>query len=242
MAEMSTNVTNSLSILVTRFVCISDNHDNYDFTLPDGDILLHSGDFTRNGTEKEIETFLNWLKTLTQYRLKIIIVGNHESKRFYTKKRYKKFPLVIEQLKTDKSLVTDYGIVYLQDQTFHDPITGWKFYGSGWLSEQCKDPEEIRRHWSKIPIDTDILLTHGPPSSILDQSSNTYHLGCKELLNSILNIVKPKLHVFGHVHRGYGQYKNDLELGRTLFVNASLCDSYFRIAHSPIVIDLSKDK
>jgi predicted MPP superfamily phosphohydrolase len=129
MAEMNTNTANNLSTSVTRFVCVSDNHDNYDFILPDGDILLHSGDFTRNGTENEIETFVNWLKTLNQYRLKIVIVGNHESERFYTKKRYKKFPLVIEQLKTDKSLVLNYGIVYLQDQAFQDSLTGWKFYG-----------------------------------------------------------------------------------------------------------------
>lgn len=129
MAEMNTNTSNSLSPSTTRFVCISDNHDHYDFTLPDGDILLHSGDFTANATEKEIETFLNWLKTLTQYRLKIVIVGNHESKRFYTNKRYKIFAPVIEQLKNDKSLISDYGIVYLQDQAFQDHVTGWKFYG-----------------------------------------------------------------------------------------------------------------
>jgi hypothetical protein len=47
------------------------NHDNYDFTLPDGDILLHSGDLLLM-EQMEIERFLNWLKTLTQYRLKII--------------------------------------------------------------------------------------------------------------------------------------------------------------------------
>lgn len=118
-----------LSPLTTRFVCISDNHDNYDFTLPPGDILLHSGDFTQNGTEGEIETFLNWLKTLTQFRLKIVIVGNHESKRFYTRKRYKTFAPVIEQLKKDKSLISEYGIVYLEDKAFQDPVSGWKFYG-----------------------------------------------------------------------------------------------------------------
>jgi predicted MPP superfamily phosphohydrolase len=130
MAEMNIiDAANNSSTSITRFVCVSDNHDNYDFILPDGDILLHSGDFTRNGTESEIEKFLDWLKTLTQYRLKIVIVGNHESKRFYTNKRYKKLPLVIEQLKTDKSLVTNYGIIYLQDQAFQDPLTGWKFYG-----------------------------------------------------------------------------------------------------------------
>ena len=126
---MAARIFNSLFPSVTRFVCISDNHDNYDFQLPDGDILLHSGDFTCDGTENEIETFLNWLKTLTQFRLKIIIIGNHEYKRFYTRKRYKKLPLVIEQLKTDKSLIKNYGIVYLQDQTFQDPLIGWKFYG-----------------------------------------------------------------------------------------------------------------
>jgi predicted MPP superfamily phosphohydrolase len=129
MAEMNPDARDNLPTSVTRFVCISDNHDNYDFTLPDGDILLHSGDFTRNGTESEIDKFVNWLKSLTQYRLKIVIVGNHESKRFYTRKRYKKQPFVIDELKKDKSLVTNYGIVYLQDQAFQDPLTGWKFYG-----------------------------------------------------------------------------------------------------------------
>jgi Icc-related predicted phosphoesterase len=114
-------------------------------------------------------------------------------------------------------------------------------FHSGWLSEHCKDPNEIHRHWSEIPIDTDILLTHGPPYSILDQSLRTPHLGCKELLKSVSTIVQPKLHVFGHVHGGHGQLKNEAELGKTLFVNASLCDSKFHIVHSPIVIDLTKE-
>ena len=113
----------------TRFVCVSDNHDGYEFALPDGEILLHAGDFTQNGTEGEIERFLDWLKSLKQYRLKIVIVGNHESDRFLTKKRYKKFAPVIEQLKSDKSLVIDHGIVYLEDKSFQDPVTGWNFYG-----------------------------------------------------------------------------------------------------------------
>ncbi len=103
------------------------------------------------------------------------------------------------------------------------------FLNSGWLSEQCKDPDEIRRHWSEIPIDTDILLTHGPPYSVLDVTSQTvHHLGCKELLKSVTTIVKPKLHAFGHVHRAYGQLKNENELGRTLFANSSStgCDRF----------------
>lgn len=226
---------------LTRFVCISDNHNNYDFELPHGDILIHSGDFTRNGTESEIKIFLDWLKTLVQYRLKIVIVGNHESKRFYSNKKYKELPLPVEQFKTDRSLITDYGIVYLQDQTYEDSLTGWKFYGSGWLSEHCKDPKEIQSHWSQIPSDTDILITHGPPHSILDTAHNGYSLGCKELLKTVTTIVQPKLHVFGHVHNGYGQLKNEEQFGKTLFINASLCDSRFEIINSPVVVDLQKD-
>jgi len=114
------------------------------------------------------------------------------------------------------------------------------FLNSGWLSEHCKDPHEIHRHWFEIPVDTDILLTHGPPNGIMDKSTHA-HLGCKELLQSVSTIVQPKLHVFGHVHGGYGQLKNDHELGGTLFVNASLCDHKFRIVNSPIIIDLTKD-
>lgn len=126
----------------------------------------------------------------------------------------------------------------MQKKIFFDFV----FLNSGWLSEHCKDPDEIHRHWSKIPTDTDILLTHGPPHSILDQSAaNAYNVGCKELLNAVTSIVKPKLHLFGHVHRGHGQYKNEKEFGRTLFVNASLCDSKFRTAHPPIVVDLNRD-
>ncbi|CAF1668658.1 unnamed protein product [Adineta ricciae] len=241
MAEAVVEIEDKPSSSITRFVCISDNHDNYDFVLPPGDILLHSGDFTHNGTEKEVLTFLNWLKTLTQYRLKIVIVGNHEWKRFYTKKRYKKLPPAIEQLKTDKSLISDFGIVYLQESSFQDPITGWKFYGSGWLSEHCKDSKEIHQHWFSIPTDTDILLTHGPPNGILDKSMRGTSIGCKELFQSVTTSVKPKLHVFGHVHASYGQMENEDEFGRTVFINASICDSYFRTAHSPIVIDLNRD-
>ena len=62
----------------TRIVCISDTHSRYHFALPAGDILVHAGDFTLTGEQVEIEKFLACLKSLTQYRLKIIIAGNHD--------------------------------------------------------------------------------------------------------------------------------------------------------------------
>ena len=95
-------------------------------------------------------------------------------------------------------------------------------------------------HWAAIPVDTDILLTHGPPNGILDRSSSHAHLGCRELLGSVMTSVRPQLHLFGHVHASYGQHIHEDEFGKINFVNASLCDSKFRIAHAPIVIDLNK--
>lgn len=123
--------------LSTRIVCISDTHSSYDFTLPDGDILLHAGDITRTGKQDELERFLNWLKKLTKFRLKIIIAGNHDVTldktyyeniwhRFHTKKE--DCERIINMFH-DPTLRNDYGIIYLQDEMFIDPVTQLKFYG-----------------------------------------------------------------------------------------------------------------
>jgi 3',5'-cyclic AMP phosphodiesterase CpdA len=122
----------------TRIVCISDTHSRYHFALPAGDILVHAGDFSMTGEQTEIEKFIEWLKSLKQYRLKIVIAGNHDltlEPEFYErtwerwhrrqKQDYKKIGTLIR----DPSLATDYGIIYLEDQQFTDSQTGLKFYG-----------------------------------------------------------------------------------------------------------------
>ena len=90
------------------------------------------------GTQKEVEAYLACLKSLTQFRLKIIIAGNHDltlQPHFYetTWKRWhygdKQDVEHIGRLVRDPSLATQYGIIYLEDQEFVDPISGLKFYG-----------------------------------------------------------------------------------------------------------------
>ena len=54
-----------------------------------------------------------------------------------------------------------------------------------------------------IPLDTDVLITHGPPFGILDRCYDDQRVGCEELLKAVKR-VKPKLHVFGHIHENYG--------------------------------------
>ncbi len=123
--------------LSNGIVCISDTHSNYDFTLPEGDILIHAGDITRTGTYKEFDKFLHWLKSLTNFRLKIIIAGNHDitlDKAYYEKTWHrfhekKEDSEQIINMFNDPTLRNDYGIIYLQDETFVDPNTQLKFYG-----------------------------------------------------------------------------------------------------------------
>lgn len=44
----------------TRFVCVSDTHSR-SFDVPDGDVLLHSGDLTNMGLISDFEKTMNWL-------------------------------------------------------------------------------------------------------------------------------------------------------------------------------------
>jgi Icc-related predicted phosphoesterase len=78
-------------------------------------------------------------------------------------------------------------------------------------------------HWDHIPDALDVLVTHGPPYGILDQTtSNGPHLGCEELLQAVKQ-KGPNVQVFGQIHGGAGIHSE----GNTLFVNAAyLNESY----------------
>ncbi|CAF1171872.1 unnamed protein product, partial [Didymodactylos carnosus] len=93
--------------------------------------------------------------------------------------------------------------------------------------------EQLEAVWSKIPLNTDILLTHGPPSNILDRTFTNESAGC-EVLTKRLKLVKPKLHVFGHIHEAYG----NCESNGTIYVNACTCNLRYKPVQPPIVIEL----
>jgi hypothetical protein len=77
--------------------------------------------------------------------------------------------------------------------------------------------KDCRRLYARIPENTDVLITHGPPFGILDFDPQTgSHEGCHELLETVMG-VRPKLHVFGHIHAAHGVFQKE----HTTFVNAS---------------------
>ncbi len=129
------------------------------------------------------------------------------------------------------------GCGYLRDGAV--TIEGVAFYGSPWQPAflgwafNLDRGEALAAKWRAIPDDTDVLITHGPPAGIGDLCSNGDHAGCSDLLARVRE-VKPRYHLFGHIHEGYGVYPE----GETTFVNASICTASYQPTQAPIVVDL----
>jgi predicted phosphodiesterase len=207
-----------------QIVCISDTHGMYDrITVPDGDVLIHAGDATAHGSINDIIRLNTWLQA-QPHKHKILISGNHDW-------MFQKRP------EPARKLIT--AATYLQDS--ETTIDGLRFYGSPWQPEFCnwafnlpRQGPELKAKWAAIPDGIDVLITHGPPFGYLDKvQPSPLSLGC-ELLRKAVARVKPKLHVFGHIHDGYGIQTTSL----TTFVNASICTERYRPTNAPIVINI----
>ncbi len=77
-------------------------------------------------------------------------------------------------------------------------------------------------------------LVPGRSTALPDHSSDGQHAGCLDLLRELQERVQPLLHVFGHIHEGYGVTTN----GKTLFANASTCNLAYRPLNPALVFDL----
>ena len=206
-----------------RIVLLSDTHNcNEQISVPDGDILIHAGDATNRGQVDEIADFNEWFSGFP-HKHKIFVAGNHDW-LFETRPKYA------------RSLLAK-NVVYLQDSAVE--ISGLKIYGSPWQPRffdwafNLNRGGEMAEKWKLIPNEVDILITHGPPFGILDETPRGDFAGCEELRKRVEEI-RPQLHVFGHIHFGYGE----TEKFGVRFVNASNCDEDYLPTNLPIVVDL----
>lgn len=213
-----------------KIVCISDTHNcNGEFDVPDGDLLIHAGDFTNNGSIVEVAAFMRWFGELP-HRHKVLIAGNHD-------RLFEREPSLA------RSMVPD-GTIYLQDSSAE--IEGLKIYGSpwqprffDWAFNLMRGPE-LAAKWAKIPDDIDILITHGPPHGILDEVPRQWGIentGCEELRKRVDEISangKLKLHLFGHIHCGHGV----LQRNGTTFINASVCNEEYEPLQPPLLFEI----
>jgi len=196
-------------------------HRRLPSAVPDGDVFIHAGDFTCHGRENDIRDFGSWVRALP-HRHKIVIAGNHD---------------VALQTSTDSALGwLGRGITYLCDSGV--TIDGVRFWGSPWHPRVGEwafglPRSELRYIWDLIPDDTDVLITHGPPAGILDQTGDDEHAGCAELLAAVQRVA-PRVHVFGHVHEGAGAETVDA----TRFYNVAVTGMGNRMKRGCTVIDM----
>ena len=210
-----------------KIVAISDTHGMHrQLTIPDGDVLIHSGDFAGNGSFSEFKDFCAWLGALP-HKHKIVVAGNHDRRLESTNTRDKSIAIISEVA------------TYLQDSSI--VIDSVKFYGSPWQPEFCNwafnlpRGEALKEKWDMIEEDTNVLITHGPPHTILDRCDGG-HVGCEELLKRVDKLAYNNLthHVFGHIHEGYGTMER---LGVKM-INASNCTGRYEPINKPIVFNI----
>lgn len=221
------------------FVCISDTHTHTEnIQLPPGDVLIHAGDFTYTGRPEEVSEFNEFLAK-QNFSHKIVISGNHDLT--FDLLNYENLCEIREEKKDKLNPVeikkTLKNCIYLEDSSCN--VYGYNIYGSPWQITYddwgfFADSKKAVEVWSRIPSDTDILVTHNPPVNIMDRCEDGTREGCPILRKNIEERIKPKVHVFGHVHEGYGMEKK----GETIFINASICDEKYKPVNAPIVFKL----
>jgi Icc-related predicted phosphoesterase len=181
--------------------------------LPEGDVLIHAGDFMNAGfNPKEAISFNRWLGE-QPFKYRVVCAGNHD-------RYFQNTPEVARSLLTSAIYLENTGIT----------IDGVSLWGSPYTPEfldwafMYQRGTSANRYWNQIPDDLDVLITHGPPFGILDQTApGEAHLGCEELLHAVEE-KKPRIHVFGHIHGGAGSFQSEA----TRFINAAYLNELYR--------------
>ena len=197
--------------------------------IEDFDVIIHAGDITENGTEAETNDFLRWFAKLPCNH-KICIGGNHD--------------LFLESCTpTQLRKLIPLGVTYLNNSGI--TVNGFTIWGSPvtpyflGMAFNKKRGSAISQVWNKIPTNTDILITHGPPKNILDGG-----IGCEDLLSRVA-VVKPRFHLFGHAHEQLGM----LETYDITFVNNALANNIdpmgnrpYKMIQEPICLSIKNGK
>jgi Icc-related predicted phosphoesterase len=192
-----------------KVLAISDLHGILP-AIPEADLLLIAGDITPDVySYPDIEwtparqvawmftNFKPWLEDIP-VKNTVAIAGNHD---------------YIFEFRKDEFL-DDMPVHYLENSSV--TIDGVSIYGAPWTPKFgnwafMKQEKYLLEQWDKIPLDTNVLITHGPPFGILDQSNffgdgMAKHAGSGSLRQKLSygSFGNLKLHVFGHIHEGRG--------------------------------------
>lgn len=206
-----------------RLALLSDTHSRHGrLSIPEADLVLHAGDFTRRGRLAEAVSFLDWLATWPCPR--VLIAGNHDY-------------IAEEEPEKIAALCREREIHYLCDSSVR--LSGLTIWGSPWsprfgdMAFNLERGPDIASKWSAIPENLDVLLTHTPPARILDRIYSGRHVGCADLAATIAQR-PPRLHAFGHIHESAGE----TTIEDIRYINAANCRLIAGI-RPPLVVELS---
>jgi len=205
-------------------VCVvADTHCRHrEINIPPCDLLIHCGDFCsfQRDDERVLDDADMWFAESPASKV-VCIGGNHD--------------FMLQRREFTFSHAT-----YLQDTSAE--IHGLSIYGAPWCPDlsgfafYAANADLIDR-WRAIPTGIDILVTHTPPHGVLDlPSSGEPHLGCPHLRQE-LERIRPRLHVFGHVHASHGQ---SIEDGRHSINAAVVGGRELTVRHPPTMLQLPR--
>ncbi|MGE0484937.1 MAG: metallophosphatase domain-containing protein [Gammaproteobacteria bacterium] len=206
-----------------KLVVISDTHGHHrELGRLSGDVLIHCGDVLNAFAPNvgDIEDLDDWF-SMQDFKRILCIAGNHDYE--------------IQKI-FDSGKPVFRNAEFLCDES--RDIGGYKFYGSPWTPEITGaafylSPADAEITWSRIPIGTDVLITHTPPLGFLDRNSRGKSCGCPALKKRV-GSVRPRLHCYGHVHASAGR---QLESG-VAYVNAAMVGRSYRLKNRPVVVKI----
>lgn len=220
---------------MTKICVISDTHCKWNkLVIPECDILISCGDYSFRGELHVVKDFHKWLNKQPAKHI-ISVQGNHEK---FVESNFALSKLTAQEVCPRVHFI-DEGLVEVEGlRIWCSAITPF-FYDWAW---NRYPGEEIQKHWDLIPSNVDVICTHAPVFGILDGvlefdksfgEWGTKHVGCPQLLKKVFEI-KPKYHLCGHIHSGYGIE----ELDGINFINASICDEQYKAVNSPIIFEI----
>ena len=205
-----------------RIVAVADTHLLHErLVVPDGDLFVHAGDLCRGGSLEDLARTAAWIRALP-HATKLVVAGNHD------------WPFVRDPERARDLLGAD--VIYLEDAGA--TIGTLSFWGSPWQPTYAAWAFNLERgpalaaKWSRIPEGVDVLVTHGPPRGFGDGGAVAGRGGCDDLLARV-RVVRPKLHLFGHIHQGGGFWKD----GAVALANVTTSDC----TRAPTVLEISEE-